>query len=72
MPFWAFYRLLPPEYQSLDEQLDQLGDYLAVMEDRGERLAREAQQLLEEVRESRREAAAEQSNAKPAELEEDI
>ena len=41
------------EYQSLDRQLDQLADYLTVMEGRSDRLTQDAQQLLEEAREAR-------------------
>ena len=44
---------LHPEYQSLDSQLDQLADYLTVLEGRGDRLTRDAQQLLLEVQGSR-------------------
>lgn len=41
------------EYHSLDKQLDQLADYLTVMEGRSDRLAEEARQLLQEAREAR-------------------
>ena len=49
---------LHPEYQSLDSQLDQLADYLTVLEGRGDRLTRDAQQLLLEVRGSRQNGTA--------------
>ena len=41
------------EYQFLDKQLDQLADYLTVMEGRSDRLAEDARQLLQEAREAR-------------------
>ena len=41
------------EYHSLDKQLDQLADYLTVMEGRSDRLAEDARQLLQEAREAR-------------------
>lgn len=41
------------EYHSLDRQLDQLAEYLTVMENRSDRLTHDARQLLQEVRETR-------------------
>ncbi|CAI8025629.1 hypothetical protein GBAR_LOCUS14778, partial [Geodia barretti] len=41
------------EYESLDRQLDQLADYMSVMESRSEQLTQDARQLLQEVREAR-------------------
>ena len=38
----------------MDRQLDQLADYLTVLEGRGDQLALEAQQLLQEARDARR------------------
>lgn len=45
--------LLHSEYESLDRDLDQLADYLTVMESRSDRLAEDARQLLQEMREAR-------------------
>lgn len=44
---------LSTEYQSLDRELDQLADYMTVMESRSDQLAQDARQLLQEVREAR-------------------
>ena len=45
--------LFSSEYESLDRQLDQLADYMSVMESRSEQLKQDARQLLQEVREAR-------------------
>ena len=41
------------EYHSLDQQLDQLADYLTVLEGRSDQLTQDARQLLQEARDTR-------------------
>ena len=52
-PFHSVDTCCYSEYHSLDKQLDQLADYLTVMEGRSDRLAEDARQLLQEAREAR-------------------
>ena len=59
------------EFECLDQQLDQLADYLTVMESRSDQLAQNARQLLLEVREARKNGTDGQCGAQSTEAKSD-